>query len=425
VQGSSTVPLSAKGITGPAYEPQALEGEVFERMKMDPELQAHRRQLFTGIAIVTALIVLAIIMHFTSSEDTPGSTQKTPSVTQAEELKHRADESPKLPSNTIALRTPDQPLASNTTKEPKKLTYSLAGQSTEVAQPASTSVGKAAPASAILARPVLGEQKQVQQALPVRPNLEPPPSRSTMPTLSSNRPLMRPRVNGAVPEPLDLKAAAKAVAAFLSAPSLDARLPLVADAANVEAAMRSYYSTHLDGPIPYTKIMASQDSEFSTNQSVHTVFLKDGTTREVCVIHGDNGTFSVDWPSLVVYSEMDWSEFMTTKLNQSKIFRVYAESDNHFGNFFADSNSLRCIKLTNPLSATTPVIYAYAEKQSIIGRELDHYLQGNAGKPVKLTLRLKYPSNADEPNQVWVTGLISAGWAVPPQTGSQGNIGLR
>ncbi len=425
---TGSVPLSHLGITGPAYEPKALEGEVFERMKMDPELQAHRRNLFAGIAVVISFIVLAIIMNFTGSDEAPVAAPQPRLVEPTQKPSPITEEPPKLPSNTIALRTLDQAKASAATPESKKLTFSPAEQGTQAAAATTTTAtnsAQAPSANAMLSRPILSERKPTQQAVPMRPNLAAAPTGNTTPTLSRTRPLMRPRVNGAVPAPLELSVAAKTVAAFLNAPSLNARLRLTANAPLVEETMRTYYTTHVDGPTPFVEIMSSAESEFSTHQSSHTVLLKDGSIREVCVVHGKDDSYLVDWPSLVIYSEMDWSEFMATKVNQGKIFRVIAEFDNYFTNYFADSDSLRCIKITNPLSPAAPVIYAYAEKQSTVGRELDHWIQSNAGKPIKLTVRLKYPTNADASNQVWLTDLISAGWAAPAQATGRGNVGLR
>lgn len=48
----------------PAYEPQTLEGEVFERMKLDPEVRVFRNKLLFGVAVVVGLIVVAVIADF-------------------------------------------------------------------------------------------------------------------------------------------------------------------------------------------------------------------------------------------------------------------------------------------------------------------------------------------------------------------------
>ena len=47
----------------PAYEPQSLEGEVFERMKLDPELRAFRNKLLTGLAVMVGLVIIAVVVN--------------------------------------------------------------------------------------------------------------------------------------------------------------------------------------------------------------------------------------------------------------------------------------------------------------------------------------------------------------------------
>jgi DNA-directed RNA polymerase subunit RPC12/RpoP len=53
----------------PAYEPQVIQGEVFERLKLDPEVREFRNKLIMGVAVTLGLIVLAVVGEIWSMPD--------------------------------------------------------------------------------------------------------------------------------------------------------------------------------------------------------------------------------------------------------------------------------------------------------------------------------------------------------------------
>src|SRR3569623_2284062 len=55
----------------PAYLPQPLEGDPFDRMRGDPEIHAVRRQLITGLAVLAVLVASAIVWHFVAPVSGP------------------------------------------------------------------------------------------------------------------------------------------------------------------------------------------------------------------------------------------------------------------------------------------------------------------------------------------------------------------
>jgi hypothetical protein len=84
-------------ISGPAYEPQSLEGEAFERMRMDPEIQATRRIFLLGTGSTLALIIFASIAHFFWPEPPVAATPAPAKVIIS------APNPSRLPPNTIGL----------------------------------------------------------------------------------------------------------------------------------------------------------------------------------------------------------------------------------------------------------------------------------------------------------------------------------
>ena len=66
-------------MTEPAYEPQPLPGDAFERMRMDPEIQQFRKRLLIGAGVVVFIILVMVIVSLfqpeTSAALKPGAKQ--------------------------------------------------------------------------------------------------------------------------------------------------------------------------------------------------------------------------------------------------------------------------------------------------------------------------------------------------------------
>ncbi|MCB1209656.1 MAG: hypothetical protein KDK97_10035, partial [Verrucomicrobiales bacterium] len=53
------------------YSPQPIQGDVLERMKMDPELLTFRKRLITGTLVLGGLIAAAVAYHFVPENPKP------------------------------------------------------------------------------------------------------------------------------------------------------------------------------------------------------------------------------------------------------------------------------------------------------------------------------------------------------------------
>ncbi len=60
----------------PAHEPQPLQGDAFERMRMDPEVKEFRRRLIIGASVVGAVVVLLIIFNLIQSSKESDAREK-------------------------------------------------------------------------------------------------------------------------------------------------------------------------------------------------------------------------------------------------------------------------------------------------------------------------------------------------------------
>ena len=323
----------------PAYDPMPLEGEVFERMKLDPEVLQARRRFMLGVYSVAALIVLAVIWHFVP--DSSGEKVQVP-VVKTESEAPAVPPGAKLPKNAVGLRY--------STKDAKGT-----GQSKLSFESVNGSDAAAASASAV-------------------------------------------------------SSAALAVAQrFLKSSTVEQQLDTVADRVVIERALREWAASHPMSSHDDTQLALDDSSSDQDGQWCVNATLKNGDTKQLHVVL-DQGNQRVDWPSFVAWSDMDWKQFVEQRPTGPRLFRVLADDAQHFESAFSDSKALRCMKLLNPAAPASPPIYAYVDRRSTVGSELDFLLRQTTARPVKITLRLKFPSDPVTHDQVWIENVVTSGW---------------
>lgn len=205
-------------------------------------------------------------------------------------------------------------------------------------------------------------------------------------------------------------AALKAVELFLKAPGLQERVRYVRQQELWGPRMREYYARNGDGPVRFDRVEAAEGVAQTESNFTFSVVMQDGQRRSIEVGKSNTGDFLVDWASFVLYSEMDWDKFRSRRPLEPVTFRVLAMPSDYFKNGFSDSKNLVCLKLANPLNSAKPPLYAYADRNSTIGRSLAFIMQSYSGKAVPLILRLKYPSQSGAENQVLIGEFVGEGW---------------
>ena len=214
------------------------------------------------------------------------------------------------------------------------------------------------------------------------------------------------------PEELARRGAEQLVRGFLDAPNVDERLNFVRQRSVMEPKLREYYGKKGDGPVDYDRdsLKLQAEGAYGVGTYNFSVTLSDGAKRLVVVGRTKGGGYAVDWPSFVIYNEMEWAEFQKVKPGQSRTFRVLAAKGDHFGGVFADSKWVMSVKLTNPQDPGAPPLYGYAQRSTSLGRALQFVVDHASGKSVPLMVRLKYPDEGGSPDQVWIDELIGEGW---------------
>lgn len=347
--------------------PQPLPGDAFERMRQDPEILQTRKKLIIGLMVVGALVAAAgayewyRLSHPAQAVDAAASGSETDAAgkadgseasasTQVLQARKILDELEGLGGVSVATRGDDGAAG---------LAFKPVAESSSGANPG---VGQGAGAAA---------------------------------TAGAR----------------DLRPALEALAGFLKAASVDERLRHVLDRPYVEQMMRSYYQKSADGPITFDRVDRSFD--LGRGVSEHLVVLGEKNIRRAVVVETPEGP-KVDWPSFVVYSEMDWQEFIASKPSRPVLFRLVASAADHYEGGFRDSTWVRCVRLSKIDAPNAPSLFGYVERRSIAGQALENWLREAGDKPFAITVRLKYPFAAEVDDQVWIADVLANGWVIRP-----------
>ena len=205
----------------------------------------------------------------------------------------------------------------------------------------------------------------------------------------------------------DFLAAAEPLArAFLTAETTDELLPLVR---NPETAGPRIQSRFPDG-----KFQAPGMAAFNTRLDVtrHGAALSvlvrtdDMLERQLTFIPTAEG-LKIDWESWAGWSDMPWREFLATKPEQAKMFRVVLSPVEYYNFAFTDDRKWQSCRLVSPDGEHA--LYGYVERGSPL--ELSLRLSPDI-KQADLTLLLKFPPNASSHNQVLITQMLAEGWVL-------------
>ncbi len=333
----------------PAYMPKPLEGDAFERMKADPEIQAIRKQLISGLAVLGLLIAGVIAWHFVG-DGVPEDQAATPVIAEAPPVVAAQ------PSTAVLTSTLGEGMTNATGTKNGSLTFLTAGGTVHSAPPAPT---------------MAVDQDKADQ---VR----------------------------------------KVLSAFLAADTVDSLLVTVAYRTVVEAQLRSYYAEHPLVPLRATEIVPVENPLAPPNSMTMQVTLSSGRRVQAVVLAPDDRHLGVDWPSFVALSDMEWSQFITSKPTTATLFRVLAEPGDWYANGFGDSSKLCCLKLISPSDPLAEPFFAYTDRQGNLGQQIDSLLRGRSA-PVPVTLRLKFSTYSEADNQGLLDSLVGSSWVIQPQ----------
>lgn len=330
-------------------EPQPLQGDAFDRMLMDPEIQQFRQRLLIGTGVVGFIVIIMLVWSLWPSGAQPAKQADSKQTTK------------------------DSPRSAN-------------------------GGGTALPPGASVMQPEEPLQKVNSGNLVFRP-----PGSDGLKTATA----LPITLGGDLAK---LAAADDMLSKFLETPDWKQRVAMVRDRLRVAQLMSIYYAKNADGPIEYDSIVEA--TELSPQFSQHVVVFEGGGRRVATVEHTPTGP-KVDWESFVGAGEMGWSDFLELKQAAPTLFRVLVSPAGHFEHQFGDPEALQCYSLRNISEPGAKVVYGYVEKGSLIAKSLDYQLQQSADATVPMILRLKFPPDAPVDFQVWINQFVQPGWVTP------------
>jgi hypothetical protein len=206
---------------------------------------------------------------------------------------------------------------------------------------------------------------------------------------------------------MDMALSVEALRKFLAAPNWKERLAWSRPVSNLEERMAAFYTRNADGPVPHENIVESKET--TGNFVEHTVIMEGGARRVALVEKTPKGP-RVDWAAFVGAGEMGWSQFMEERPVLPVAMRVMVSDGFYYENQFGSPRLLKCLELRCVSEPGAPVILGYIERDNTIAQQIEFWLKQSNGAALPLILKLKYPSNAPSPKQVWVSEIVSQGW---------------
>jgi hypothetical protein len=388
----------------PVEEPMPLPGDAFERMKADPELIAIKKRFALSVLIVAALVILAMILNWNQAKLFPAPPKKVsvPAI---------SDSSPEVITN--AVRDTRMATAMRPTAKPQALDFTQV-KAQENERPSLRPINPTNPSRVIPGSAATNPVPGYSGGIPTPSRLSVPgktaAGKAVSPLQAVPESLLRvARARAVTLVPHDLNKAKSALVGFLKAAGSSERLQYVRERSLVEPRLRAYEARFGQAAYPFEKITDSMVVGTGV-ASEHDVMMSDQMVHRASVLKSDDGAYLVDWPSFVGEGDLHWEEVTEKKPGLPVLLRVTAERGDFFGGEFADASWLLCVKLSHPVRTGLPPIYAYVEKKSVLGREVDYWLREGGGQVVPMTVRVKYPSVNATSDQVTLTELVSPGW---------------
>jgi len=218
-------------------------------------------------------------------------------------------------------------------------------------------------------------------------------------------------VTGAVGAATDDEAqAAKVAWAFLKAGSVQERRGYILNVMLVGPRMEEYYLTHDPGPVPFKEVEALGPDPLLREAYDFAVTLQNGERRRLVTRKSIKKVFLVDWGSFVLFSEMSWRDFISARPQKALLFRVVASPAEASRSNSVDAEQAVCLKIVDPLNADSPPLYAYALRKSGPGLSLEFVMRKAAGSPVPLMVKMRFPAQSTEGDEVWIDEFVGEGW---------------
>ncbi|MFT4551113.1 MAG: hypothetical protein ACI8XO_005102 [Verrucomicrobiales bacterium] len=204
--------------------------------------------------------------------------------------------------------------------------------------------------------------------------------------------------------------------AFIDKKTWEERRPYVRNPDEMAPLMERYHQRVPDRAIapiivePDISFLNRSDGKFALVQAKrrtpgaadqHLVFLIE-------IVSGDK-KFLIDWKVLVNYEPVPWEEFQSAKSTELSPFRVRVSPGDYYNQPFMDEKKFASFQLSFPQRPGEEV-FAFAERGSLIDRQLQSFLEGDIEKSRAAILNLRFPQGATLDNIVEVESVAADSW---------------
>jgi len=253
---------------------------------------------------------------------------------------------------------------------------------------------------------LLSSQKEVALPAQQSPAQPPPPAASNSSTAS------QPPVSSAIVDIESKRSKIEStVRGFFEAAGVEQKLVYARDPQRVRPLMENYYRARPEERHSWQGIgWVLPVEEPGYRLGYAQALFSDAEPVSLIIEEQEDGSFRVDWESSVRYGEIDWKEFIRTKPESPKLFRVIASKPRHAPSADEAPQNTEVLELKHPDGDDT--LYAWFDRKDPRFQPLIQQLQTGNWKDVPLTLRLCYPGPAGSGKSVKIADVEGKGWLI-------------
>ena len=244
------------------------------------------------------------------------------------------------------------------------------------------------------------EVTSLPRAVPVQPQVSPPPPLSPSGGIESIE-SKRPQIDAVL-------------RAYFAADTPEKLLPWVRDPQRVQSQITAYTATYPLQPLDlkelgWVRSVAEPGFRFGYIQAL----FEKAPPVSIIVEELADGRIVVDWESAVRYGEMTWREFIDRRPTQPTLLRVLVSrrSVPAPGTSAIDPN----IPLEIHHASDSTALVSQAASNDARLASLWRQLEAGQWKNVPVTLRLSFPTEAAQPNEVQIASVEGRGWLIVPE----------
>ncbi|MFT4548904.1 MAG: hypothetical protein ACI8XO_003575 [Verrucomicrobiales bacterium] len=212
-------------------------------------------------------------------------------------------------------------------------------------------------------------------------------------------------------ESVEEEAAAAIIDGFLSAQTIEDRLPYVRDPERVRPLMKKWYAR--DGVVtdwPDGEVVLRDKLIDKGRYFVRLAINFPGIGHRIFAVEQTKESFKLDWETATGYQPMPYEEFIAQRPKTPVEFRVKLKPSDYYNYQFSDKNVYRAVELSYPGHNEFKLI-GYLELTQAWAKPLSNML--DSGMAPSLIVTLRYPDilpAGEDQYQVQIMSIASDSW---------------